>query len=97
MRHGAADADKHHLDVAGDNVGQRRRRALVVDGLELGAGQRLEQFHVEVAAGADAERAVVDLAGLLLGERDQVLDVLDGQRRVRNQRVVDGDEADDRA
>ena len=67
-----------------------------MDGLQLHSRQRLEHFHVEMAARPHAEGAVVDLAGLLLGERDQFLDALARQRRIEDQRVVDGDEAGDR-
>jgi hypothetical protein len=49
-----------------------------------------------MAARPDAEGAVVDLARLLLGERDEVLHGLHRQRRVDDQRMVDGDEAGDR-
>ncbi len=96
LRHRAADADEHQLDVTSHHVGQGRCRALVVHGLQLHARQRLEQLHVEMAARADAEGAVVELAGLLLGERKELLHVAHRRRRIEDQRVIDADETRDR-
>src|SRR5262245_19338523 len=96
LRYGAAYAYEHQLDVPGHHVGQRRRRALVVNRLEFRARERLEQLHVEVAARPDPERPVVELVRFLLGERDELLDVVHRQRGIDDQRVVDGHEPRDR-
>ena len=48
-------------------------------------GHRLEQFRRHVAAGADRRGADVELAGLLLRERDDVRDRLRRKRRMREQ------------
>ena len=78
------------------HVVERRRRAAVMHRRELDAGHALQQRDVDVAGGADARGAVGDLAGLLLCERDQLGDVVGRQRRMRQQPLVDADEAGDR-
>ena len=68
----------------------------VVDRGEFRAGHGLQHFHVQVAGRAGAEGPVVERAGFLLGERDQILHALDRHRRMQDQRVVDDDEPGDR-
>ncbi len=96
LRHGIADADEHQLDVARDHVLHRRRRALVVHGDQIGAGDGLEHFHIEMAARAGAVGAVIQLAGLGLGECDQFLDVVRRHRRMQDQPMIDLRETGDR-
>jgi hypothetical protein len=77
-----AGRNEHQLDVPGHDVFQRRGRALVVHRDEVHAGDGLEHFHIEIAARADAVVAVIQLTGLGLAERDQVLDALRRHRRI---------------
>ncbi len=88
LAHRGAEADEHHLDVARDHVGERRRGALVVDGHEFHARERLQQRHVEVAGRSEPVGAVVDLAGPLLGELDELPHARDRDRRMHDERVA---------
>jgi hypothetical protein len=56
-------------------------------GGELRAGPLFQQNDVEVPARADSEGAVVDLAGLLAGERDQIVKRAHGECRIDDQRL----------
>ena len=69
----------HQVDVAADHVVQRGRGAAIVHRQDLDARHVLEQRDVHVRRRADAGGAVGDLAGLLLGQLDQLLDVRDRQ------------------
>ena len=61
-------------DVPADQVGQRRRRTLVGNVGQLHARHRGEQFGAEMDAAADARGRIIQLAGIALGERDQLGD-----------------------
>ena len=60
---------------------------------ELDAGHALQQRDVDMSGGAEAGTAVGDLAGLALRQRDQFGDGVGRQRRMRQQPLVDADEA----
>ena len=85
QRHSGARIGKDHLHVAGDDVAQRRRRALVGNVRHLNPGHGLEQLAGEVDRVARTARRECQLAGLLLGQPDQVGDRLYRQRRVDHQ------------
>ena len=51
------------------------------------AGRGLEHFHVQLAHAAHAATAVVELAGVLLGVVDELLEGLERQAAVHHQRV----------
>ena len=88
------DAVEGELDAAADQVGHHRRRAPVGDVVGLDAGHRVEQLGDQMIAAAGAVGAERQLAGLGLGERDQLGGVLhrhvvvgdQHQRRRRDQR-----------
>ena len=86
---------EHHIDMTGDQVVERRRRALIGHMDELGVRDRLEQLSGQVRRGADALRGVVEPARIGLGVGDQLLHRLGGEigshhQDVRNMRH-DGD------
>ena len=83
MRRGDGELVDGEFDVASDQVDRILRRALVRNVVEFDAGLKRKQFGGEMTDGADAGRAVVDLAGLGLGQRDEFLDVARGQARVQ--------------
>ena len=56
----------------------RRRAAAIGDVLQLDAGAPAEQLDGQLGLAADAGRGVVVFAGVLLGERDELLQVLAG-------------------
>ncbi len=68
----------------------QQRRAAIGDLGHLDAGPRHEQLGREVRARADAGRAVVQLAGLGLGQRDHFLDVLGGQIVAYDEDMLEG-------
>ena len=76
-RHGG----EHRLDVAADQVHQRRPGALVRDVDDVDAGVHLEQLHRQLRRGADAGRCVVELARTGFREGDEFRD-----RRRRDRR-----------
>ena len=54
---------------------------------EVDAGRELEQLHAEMQRAADAAGAILDIAGLGLGKRDEFLDRLGRQIRIDRERV----------
>ena len=87
---------EHHLHLAGDQIGERRRAAAVGHVDHVDAGQHLEQFAGHVDRRAVAGRRHVELAGIGLGVGDQFGDRLDRQRRVHHHHVGKADDARDR-
>ena len=88
---------EHHRNVAGDQIGQRRRVAAIRHVQHVDAGHGLEQLEAQVLRRAGPGRAVGELPGLRLGELDEVGDAVHRQRRIDHQhegRV--GDERDRR-
>ena len=71
--------------MAAHHVDHRRAAALERHVQHVDAGLQLEQLAAEVLEAADAGRGVLQLARLLLGERDQLLD------RIHRQAGMDGD------
>ena len=69
-RQDRADVLQRHRHAAADHVGEDRAAIGHVD--DVDAGQALEQFAGDVLRRADAGRGVGQLAGLRLGERDQL-------------------------
>ncbi|MNC84818.1 hypothetical protein D3C83_03860 [compost metagenome] len=65
-----------------------------MDDVEL--GHRLEQLAAQLVRAAVARRRVVQLPGPRLRERDEILDVLHRQRRMRRQHVGHADHQRDR-
>ena len=59
---------------------------------QIGLGDDLEEFHGEMQRAGNAAGSILDVAGLRLGERDELLDVVDRQRRIDRERVRAGDE-----
>jgi hypothetical protein len=68
------------VDVTGEHVVQRRRRAAVMHRGHLDASHAFQQRHVDLARRADAGVAVGELAGPAFRQRDQLGD---GVRRQR--------------
>ena len=82
--------------MPGQHVVQRRRRAAVMHRRELDIGHALQQRDIDMPGGAEARAAIGDLARLLLCQRDQLGDVVGRQRWMREQSLVDANEAGDR-
>ena len=78
--------------MPGDHVLHRRPAAFVRHVHDVDAGHQLEQFAAEMLEAADAGRGVIELAGFLLGERQQFLHRFDRQRRIDHQHVRPGGE-----
>jgi hypothetical protein len=82
-----AQAVEHQVDLAGDQVLQRRAGAAVGDVRDEGLGLQLEQLAGQVVRGAVAGRAVVQLARVLAQEVQQF-----GQRPGLHALRVDDDD-----
>ena len=67
----AAGIGEHHRDMARHHVVEAGRRAAIGDAVHLGAGHRLEQFGGEMDRRARSAVGKIDLARLLLEQRDQ--------------------------
>ena len=78
------DRIEHEPDIAGEQIGHRRRRALVRHMRDVDAREALEQFHREVVGCAVAGRPIVELARLGLRQRDEL-----AHRRRRHRRMGD--------
>ena len=76
---------ERHLHLAGDQPERRGTGALVGNVHELDAGRLREQFRLEMTEIADAGGGVIERAGLLLGELDQLGHVVHGQRRMHGE------------
>ena len=84
-----------HGDVAADERRDRLAGALVRDVDDAQAQRALERLGREVVDAAHPRGAVVELAGLRLGERDQLAEVLDRHPGVGDEEQVrGGDQAD---
>jgi hypothetical protein len=96
MRRGLHQRTEHHLGVAPDHVDHGRAAALERHMQEVDAGGQLEQLAAEMLEAADAGRGVLQLAGLLLCGREQVLHRMHRQVRVDHQDVRAGRKNGDR-
>ena len=76
VRHQRRRARGSRLEPAAEQVLQLRPRSAVRDVHDVDAGHVLEVFEREVAGAAVAGRPVVELAGVLLRERDEFAEVL---------------------
>ena len=74
----SVDTLLNELALAGDQAERRGAGAFVGHVHQLDAGCLREQLRLEMAEIADAGAGVIKSAGLLLGERDQLGDVLTG-------------------
>ena len=83
MRHKRTRDVDQDLNVAADQILQRRRSSLVRNVHHVDSGRLLEQFSGQMRGGADTRRAEGNLAGIRLGVDDQLLDVLHWQVVVR--------------
>ncbi len=80
-----------------DQVGDRKRRPAIGDMRHLDARLAIEQLGQEMIGGANACRAVVELAGLALGERDKLGHRLHAERGIDHEDVgIGGGHADRR-
>ncbi len=77
----------HELHLPGDEIGRRRRAALVGHVHDLHAGHRLEELHAQVRGGADAGGAVGELAGIRFRIGDELGDGGRRHRRVDRHHV----------
>src|SRR5262249_26869722 len=64
---------EHDVDVAGDQVGQRRTAAAIWHVADSHARHRLEQLAGQMRGGADALGGIVELVGIRLRIGDQLL------------------------
>jgi hypothetical protein len=62
---------EHHLDIPGQKIDQRRRRAVIGHMHEIDAGHVFEQFAGDMLRAADASRRHVDLARIGLSVSDE--------------------------
>ena len=76
VRHHGRRIVDHAVDLAGDQIGDGGCGAAIGHVRDLHVGGVHEHRKPEMAGGADAGRAEVDLAGLRLGERDELLERL---------------------
>ena len=89
-----AERDRH---VAADQVIHQRRGAAIGHDLHVETGRGLEILGGEIAAGADRRGAEIELARILLRDRDHVGDGPGRKRRMRDQGDRHrGDQADRR-
>src|SRR4029078_12155429 len=80
-----------------EQIRQRRPGALVGNMRDLNAGRFREQHGAEMYAAPAAGRSIIQLARLRLGERDELLHVVRGHRRVyQDYERTGGDKADRR-
>jgi hypothetical protein len=79
FRHGS----ENHLHVAGDQIGDRRRAALIRDVDQIHPAHHLEELAGNVLRRAGAGRPVVDLARVGLGIGDEL-----GERRGEAKRIT---------
>ena len=86
----------HHVDAAGDEVGQGRAGAAERHVGELDAGHGGEQLGRQMRARADAGARIGELAGLALGDGDQVGEGVDRQRRMHHQHLLERADQPDR-
>ena len=77
------------FDLAGDRVGERRRHAGVMHGLQFDRRHVGEEFRRHLHHAADAGGAVVQLARIRSGQRDEILHRAHRQRRIHHQHVAD--------
>ncbi len=97
QRHRRRQRREIDRDVAADQIGERRRAAAIGHVRELDAAHHLEQHGAEMDAAADAGGGVVELARILLGERDQLRDAACRQIRVdQHDQRAGADQADRR-
>jgi hypothetical protein len=61
----------HAVDLAGDEIGHRRRRTAIWDMRHVDTGGVHQQRLAEMTGGADAGRSECELAGLGARDRDQ--------------------------
>ena len=81
------DRVDRHLDIAGEQVLQRRAGAAIRHVHDVDPGHHLEQLAGQVRARADAGAGEVELAGIGLGVGDQLGDRFDRQARRHHQHV----------
>ena len=97
MRQRRRQADQAERDLAADQIGDQLAAAAVRHVLDVEpAGLLLEQLAGEVLRRGGARRAEGELAGLALGELDQLLQRIGLQRRVRDDQVRAEDRVGDR-
>ena len=91
IRHAGRGRERDR-NLSAQHVGDRRRLPPVGHVRHLDVGGDRQQHAHQMGHVADAERAVVDLAGIGLGALDEILDRLDPGRGIdhRAQRVGDG-------
>ena len=80
MRLNQPDSGHRELDLARQEVAQSLRAALIWHVRGLDPGQLIENHRREMGAGASAGRKIIELTRVRLGERDEFLDRLGGQR-----------------
>ena len=86
MRQRDRRAHGDHVDMAGEHVVERRRDAAIMHRRHLHARHVLQQQRAHVRRGARSRRAVIDRAGLGLGQFDQLVDRLGLYRGMRHDR-----------
>ena len=87
---------EHDLDVAGDEILQRRRGAPIVHVLDVEIVELLELLARQMARAAEARRAIAELARIGLDVGDQFLRRIRRHRRMHDQDVRRGRDEDDR-
>ena len=90
LAHGARQVVEHRRQLAAEQVGKGGRIPLVWDVHEVDTAHQLEELHAELRRGADAGRAIVELALRGLRERDELRDAAHLQGRIDDQHVRRG-------
>jgi hypothetical protein len=88
--------DEQHLNLAADDIGQRRRAAAVRYMHHPHSGHQLEQLAREMIGRAGAARRHVDAVGIGLGIGDELGDRRGRDRRVDHHHIGDAGDAADR-
>ena len=96
MRQGRRDVVEHQIDLAADQVYQRRCAALVGHMHDVDLRELLVELSRHVDAGAAAARGVNELAGLGSGQRGQFGDRIGLDRRIDDQNVRERHQGSDR-
>src|SRR5262249_22237946 len=84
--HGSGGGE-HHLVVPGDHIPQSRCSAFVGHVHDIDPGLRFEQLAGEMRGRAVPGRGKIELAWLLLGERDQLLEGMSRHALVYHQNI----------
>ena len=76
------DVEQDDIDLACQEPGDQGSATVIGDVLQLDVGRIHQQFGRNMAEGADAVAAVIQLAGVFLGVADEILRRVDRKARI---------------